>query len=121
MAKLSYEMTGIKELQAIISQRPALMATRVQTIVAKNGAQLQATTKRNMRNAYTKGNWTGKTAGSTKLTLSRAGMTATVAPGTDYFPYLEYGTRFMPAKPTLKPAFAIQSIKFANDLKNLMQ
>ena len=87
MAKLSYEMTGIKELQAKINQRPALMATRVRTIVAKNGAQLQATTKRNMRNAYTKGNWTGKTAGSTELTLSRAGMTATVAPGTDYFPY----------------------------------
>lgn len=87
MANLSYEMNGIKELQARISKRPVLMATRVQKIVAKNGVQLQAATKLNMRNAYTKGNWTGKTAGSTKLTLSRAGMVATVAPGTDYFPY----------------------------------
>ena len=121
MANLSYKMNGIKELQAKISRRPALMATRVRTIVAKNGAQLEAATKNNMRNAYTKGNWTGKTAGSTKLTLNRAGMVATVAPGTDYFPYLEYGTRFMPAKPTLKPAFAIQLIKFTNDLKKLMQ
>ncbi|MEK1451095.1 hypothetical protein HC021_08175 [Limosilactobacillus fermentum] len=48
-------------------------------------------------------------------------MTVSVGPTTDYFPYLEYGTRFMSAMPTLKPAFDVQSQMFINELKRLMQ
>ena len=83
---------------------------------------------RNMTEAYTghkEGSRFVKPTGTTKrsvdITYQQAGMTAIVAPHTEYFAYLEYGTRFMAARPTLKPAWVMQRVKFANDLKKMMR
>ena len=62
---------------------------------------------------------TGDTARSITLTMSDGGLTATVAPETEYSFYLEVGTRFMPAQPFVKPAFDIVKPKFLEDLKKL--
>ena len=86
----------------------------VPQVVKKHGAQLSSRTQSNMQAAYTHGYSTGRTRRSVKPIFSDGGMT-------DYFPYLEYGTRFMSAMPTLKPAFDVQSQMFINELKRLMQ
>ncbi|WHO84900.1 HK97-gp10 family putative phage morphogenesis protein [Limosilactobacillus oris] len=119
MAKISFKLTGIKELQQAIEKREDL--TPVKTIVAKHGVLLQQKTISNMNAAYTAGYSTGATARSVTNDIGDGGLSATVAPHTEYFPYLEWGTRFQSAKPTLKPAFAYQSVKFVNDLQKLMK
>lgn len=119
MAKISIKLTGIKELQQSIEKRKDL--TPVKMIVAKHGALLKEKTISNMGAAYTAGYSTGATARSVTNTIGDGGLSATVAPHTEYFPYLEYGTRFMSPRPTLKPAFAYESVKFVNDLQKLMK
>lgn len=121
MAKITFELKGARELQRAIAKRPMMMATQTKTIVDKHGALLKKKTAQNMAAAYTAGYSTGATKDSLSKTFSNAGMTVTVAPHSKYFAYLEYGTRFMSARPTLKPAFAYQSIQFVNDLKKMMK
>lgn len=121
MTKVGIRMTGDKELLAALRKRPVLMATSARKIVDRNGRQLKAQTMRNMASAYNAGYSKGNTKRSVDVVFSQAGLTATVAPHTDYFSYLEYGTRFMSPRPTLKPAFAYQRVKFVNDLRKLMK
>ena len=119
MAKISIRLTGIKQLQQAIERKKDL--TPVKMVVAKHGAQLQKKTISNMNAAYTAGYSHGYTAKGTTLDIGDGGLSATVAPHTEYFPYLEYGTRFMSARPTLKPAFAYVSVQFVNDLQKLVK
>lgn len=118
MPKISIQLKGIEALQRKIEKKKDLAPVRA--VVAKHGALLKAKTISNMNSAYSAGYSTGATARSVTNTLSNGGMTATVAPHTEYFPYLEYGTRFMAARPTLHPAFTYQSIRFLNDLKKVI-
>lgn len=110
---------GLDDLQAGLKARMDL--TEVPQIVKKHGAQLTSRTQSNMNAAYIHGYSTGRTRRSVKPVFSDGGMTVSVGPTTDYFPYLEYGTRFISAMPTLKPAFDVQSQMFINELKRLMQ
>ena len=55
------------------------------------------------------------------MSISDGGMTATVAPHTEYFPYVEYGTRFMEAEPTLSPAFQKIKQQFYKDVMDLVK
>lgn len=118
---MQIKLQGARDLQVKLRKRPQLLATKVRPIVKRNAAQLKSKTISNMNEAYSAGYSTGATARSITNELSQAGMTATIAPHTEYFPYLEYGTRFMAARPTLKPAFAYQSILFINQLKAVMK
>lgn len=113
------KIEGLDELQAGLKGRMNL--SPVIDVVKKHGAQLSSRTQSNMQAAYTHGYSTGRTRRSVKPIFSDAGMTVSVGPTTDYFPYLEFGTRFMNAMPTLKPAFDVQSQMFINELKRLMQ
>lgn len=113
------KIEGIDKLQAGLEARMDL--TEVPGIVKKHGAQLSSGTQSRMNSAYTHGYSTGRTRRSVKPIFSDGGMTVSVGPTTDYFPYLEFGTRFMGAMPTLKPAFDVQSQLFINELKRLMQ
>lgn len=125
MAKVTFQLKGARELQRAIAKRPMMMATQTKTIVAKHGALLEKKVAQNMAATYLPkkqgGYSTSTTMRSLSTTFSNAGMTVAVAPHTEYFPYLEYGTRFMSARPTLKPAFAYQSIQFVNDLRKMMK
>lgn len=87
MTKVGIRMTGDKELLAALRRRPVLMATSVRKIVDRNGRQLKAQTMRNMASAYNAGYSKGNTKRSVDVVFSQAGLTATVAPHTDYFPY----------------------------------
>lgn len=100
----------------------------VQNIVKKHGAGLSDKTQTNMLNQY-KGHYEGKkfvkptgaTRRSAKVQISNGGMTATVAPSTKYFPYVEYGTRFMRARPTLGPAFRAEAPLFKKDIEKFLK
>lgn len=119
MVQLSIDMKGMDEaIQKLIKKKDL---RPVQTVVKKHGTLLKKKTVANMNSAYTAGYSTGHTARSVTNALSNGGLTATVSVGSEYFPYLEYGTRFMSARPTLHPAFAYQSILFVNDLKKVLE
>lgn len=133
MARSSFkiDLHGTKELAQLLGKNKNL--TPVKKIVAKHGAGLKKGTQQNM-NAMYKGHYeykkgkglvfvppTGNTRRSVTNNITHGGLTATVTANTEYFPYLEYGTRFMAARPTLHPAFAIESMKFVDDLNKLFK
>lgn len=101
---------------------------KVKDIVKKHGAGLSDKTQTAMLKQYT-GHYEGKkfvkptgaTRRSAVVQISDGGMTAVVAPNTKYFPYLEYGTRFMKARPTLKPAFMREAPLFKKDIEKLIK
>lgn len=101
---------------------------KVKDIVKKHGAGLSAKTQNNMLNQYSGHHEgkkfvkpTGATRRSSTVEISNSGMTAIVAPSTKYFPYLEYGTRFMRARPTLGPAFRSEAPLFKEDIEKLVK
>lgn len=100
-------------------QQLAKSKSKVQNIVKQQGSALQSRTRQNMASTYTHGYSTGETARTTELNIKDGGMTAEVAPTTNYFPYLEMGTRKMAAMPTLQPAFDVQSEMFIDKLKEV--
>ena len=118
LANKIVRIEGLDDLQAGLKARMNLAP--VMDVVKKRGAALSSDTQSNMRAAYTHGYSTGRTRRSVKPVFSDGGMTVSVGPTTDYFPYLEFGTRFMNAMPTLEPAFDVQSQMFINELKKLM-
>lgn len=115
----------IEGLQALISDIDARKYTgkQIRNVVMKNGADLQEDAQKRMTKtvAYVKGYSKGTTRRSTTLTISADGMTATVAPHTEYFSYVEYGTRFMEAEPTLNPAFQKIKQQFYKDVMDLVK
>lgn len=117
MAKVGFKIDVDPELMQALNKQKKFAG--VKRVVAKSGANLQRETQRNMAATYTAGYSTGATLRSTKNTIKDNGLTAEVKPGTEYFAYLEYGTRFMDMRPTLKPAFDKVSKEFIQDLKGL--
>lgn len=108
---------GMKTLEKKLESMKDLTAAKA--IVKKNGAELN---RRMVDNAqFTKGYSTGQTRRSINLKLEDDNMTAVVQPGTEYSPYLEYGTRYMDAQPFVKPAWQTQKEIFKNDLDKLVE
>lgn len=126
MSKDSVKLVGMNKLVAKLeyccSDRSAVRA-----VVLKNGNQMNAQMKDNMEKTYVavyktgkkKGQpiHTGDTAGSVNTVLTDHGMTANVGPTMEYDQYVEYGTRFMKAEPTIRPAFEKQVPIFIRDMK----
>lgn len=104
---------GAAELTAALKRN--MKEKAVKRIVRQNGAELQA---RAQKNAPVD---TGTLKRSIGLEISDGGLTATVAPGTEYAEYVEFGTRYMNAQPYVKPAFNVQKEIFKRDLNNLMK
>lgn len=115
----------IEGLQALISDIDARKYTgkQIRNVVMKNGADLQEDAQKRMTKtvAYVKGYSKGTTRRSTTLTISDDGMKATVAPHSEYFSYVEYGTRYMEAEPTLNPAFNKIKQQFYKDVIGLVK
>lgn len=117
MSREFVKLEGITELSNGLKDRAHMHD--VKTIVKRNGADLQSKAQDNMDNTYTKGYSTGATKRSTSVRIADRGLTAIVGPHTKYFSYLEYGTRFMDAKPTLGPALTYQALRFVDQLNVL--
>lgn len=115
MATLKVE--GLDELHVAIKGKFDLAATK--RVVKQNGSELQQ--KMQKKADFKKGYQTGTTKRSISLEMKDAGLTAEVGPGTEYAPYLEYGTRFMDAQPFIHPAFNEQKQQFISDMQRLVK
>lgn len=126
---LNFEGLGRLESKLKIS---AEAAPRVKHVVMKNGADLSNRTQELMNERY-KGHWegtgkkrkwvypTGTTRRSAVVHIDDDGLTAWVGASTAYFPYLEFGTRYMAARPTLGPAFHEVEPTFKRELKQTLK
>lgn len=121
------KIKGIEEVVKVINHKK-LNIEKTKSIVRTHAGQLQANTRKAMEQKYTghyEGNKfvmpTGATRKSVAVEISNGGKTATIGSTTEYFSYLEYGTRFMSARPTLKPAFDKQAPLFKADIEKLIE
>lgn len=126
------EISGFDDLEKILKDKKD-MIEKIKPVIAADGDNLATDTQKRMNQAYTghyewvKGKGrkkvypTGTTRRSTVCELSSDKLTATVAPHTYYFPYLEKGTRHMKARPTLTPAFKTWSRLFKEDVKKIVE
>lgn len=113
----SLELKGLDELIGALKDKANL--NDVKNVVKMNGSEMQ---RKMVRSAsFTQGYQTGTTKRSIKYVPEDNGFTAKVSPGTEYSPYLIYGTRFMAAQDFFRPNFFSQKIQFINDLKRLMK
>lgn len=86
---------------------------RFVSVVRKSTVEVQEKTKRNMGTTYTKTYKSGSKAGKristgqtkkmTNIYFEDSGLKGIIRPETEYFQYVELGTRFMAKEPTLKP------------------
>lgn len=106
-------LKGMSALNKGLTQRMKLEAAAM--IVKQNGAELQ---QKAMRNAPVR---TGTLKRSIRLNLEDGGMTAVCTATAEYAPYVEWGTRFMNAKPYMEPAFEVQLRIFKADMDKLMK
>ncbi|WP_125769557.1 phage tail protein [Companilactobacillus furfuricola] len=82
--------------------------------VRKSTVEVQEQTKRNMGTTYNKRYKSGSKAGKristgqtkrmTNVYFEDNGLKGIIRPETEYFQYVELGTRYMAKEPTLKPA-----------------
>lgn len=120
------KIKGSKDLVDGLKNRQKMAS--IQALVKKHTAQLQQKAQQKTSTAYT-GHYEGtrfvKPTGATKrgimLELSEDGLSGTVGMSMEYNPYLENGTRFMRARPVLKPTFLVEEIALINELKLLMK
>ena len=105
------KIVGMQKLQKKLKDNVSM--ADVKRLIRHNGAEMQAKAQENapVRTGYLKR--------SIGLEITDGGMTAEVEPTADYGPYPELGTRFMEARPYLKPAFDDQKGKYEGDMKKL--
>ncbi|CRH92949.1 phage protein%2C HK97 gp10 family [Chlamydia trachomatis] len=108
---------GLSSLEKKLGDMKKLAAAKA--IVKQNTAELQ---KKMVKGAvFDKGYSTGQTRRSINLELKDDNMTGIVKPGTNYSPYVEYGTRKMSAQPFVRPAYNAQKEIFKQDLNKLVK
>lgn len=115
MPRLKVE--GLDKLQKALKENVTM--NDVKRVVRQNGSEMQSKMQDNAD--FTKGYATGTTKRSIGLEIKDGGFTAEVEPGTEYSPYLEYGTRFMGAQPFVKPAYNAQKAQFKKDMQKLVR
>lgn len=107
------QLKGMDKLVAGLLKRAKMDV--VKQIIKQQTAQLQTRAQQMAGTVYA--HPTGATKRGIKLAITDSGLTGIVAMTQEYNPYTENGTRFMRARPVLKPAFLYQKIQFINQLK----
>ena len=112
---------GLIELDKALKKR--LNMNDVKKVVLVNGGEMAKRAKQNASasGAFVKGYTTGATRDATNAEYIDDGLTAVVAPETEYAGYVEFGTRRMEAEPFLKPAWETQKEQFLTDMKKLVK
>lgn len=64
---------------------------------------------------------TGTLRRSIHTVLSAGGLTATVGPSVAYSAFVEFGTRYMPARPYMRPAAELVLPRFTDRMKALLK
>ena len=126
---MSKELKGADELIAKLKRNVTL--NDVKEVIKLNTSEMQ---QNMVRSASFNGHFeweakkglvfvkpTGTTKRSIALEISNGGLTGKVAPGTEYSPYLIYGTRFMAAQDFFRPNYHKQAIQFKQDMQRLVE
>lgn len=113
MARRNVSLKGVSELTMKLKSNANMKD--VKQIVKQNTAEL---TQGAQRKAPVD---TGNLRRSITMDLSDGGLTGKVKPTADYAPYLEYGTRFQPAQPFMRPSFNKQKAQFKSDMDKLVE
>lgn len=113
MGGIKITLKGDKELQKMIKKckNPA----KIKACVSRSGATLQTTAQRDAPVD------TGTLRRSITLEIKDNGMTAEVAPHVHYAAYQEFGTRFIPAHPYLRPALETASAEFKANVEKVVK
>ena len=111
MAEISIK--GLKKLQKKLAGNADL--GQVRNVVKQHGAQLQRNAQRQAPVD------TGNLRRSINLEITGGGTEAKITPTAEYDPYVEYGTRYMNARPFLSPAAMTQFPKFKKDLEMILK
>lgn len=113
-ASFNFHFKGNNQLVAALNERADLDLVREALRI--NGAELQS---KAMRKApVDTGNL--KRGITIQSDLADRGMTIRVTSQAEYSPYVEYGTRYMAAKPFMRPAYKEQKAQFKADMKRIM-
>ena len=107
------KIKGINELSLKLKKNANM--NEVKAIVKTNGAEMN--NKAQIKAPVD----TGFLRRSIIFELADAGFTSKVKALAEYAPYLEHGTRFMPAQPFIGPAYRVQKQQFKNDLQKLVE
>ena len=108
-------LDGLSHLSKALQQKTKSITPDLERIVKRHGAALQ---QKAMRAAPVD---TGTLKRSITLDISFTGLTATIAPHTDYASYVEYGTRYMDAQPYMRPSYNAQLPLFKADISKLVK
>lgn len=113
MAKGTLKINGTKELVGKLKRNANL--SDVKNVVIINGAEMQKQAQRlaPVDTGYLRRNIT--------LRIMDRGFTARVKSEAEYAPYQEYGTRYQPGKPHIRPAYIKQKKRFVRDMRRLMK
>lgn len=113
MSRTAVRLEGFEELQERLKKNATL--EDVKTVVQYRGVQMQDVAQTVCPRR------TGQLADGITLEILDGGLTAEVAPHTNYAGYVEWGTRFMSAQPYVRPAYMQESERFKADLSKLMK
>lgn len=111
------KLVGMDKLQRKLKRNASMID--VKEVVKTNGVRLERAIKANTKEAFVRGYSEGYTADSVSGQISDGGLTYTAGEGMEYDPYVEYGTRFMEAEPTVTPAAEEVFRQFKRDLDKL--
>lgn len=109
--RMRVDIKGVAELHAALVKGASVVQDLEKTIV-KNGSEMQQSAMRYapVDTGFLKRN----------VTLGGDSLTAEVESTADYAPYQEYGTRYQPGTPHIRPAFEKQKPIFEKDIKDVV-
>lgn len=113
MARGNFRIKGTADLVGKLKRNANL--NDIKNVVKLNGAEMQRAAQRYAPVA------TGNLKREIELSSEDNGFVAKVASTADYAPFQEYGTRFQPGKPHIRPSYFEQRKKFIQDMKRLMK
>lgn len=109
---MKIELKGAAEL-VVYLQKKQRIDEKIKTAVKNNTAEMQANAQRNAPVD------TGFLKRGITQEITDGGMTGKVKSTAEYAPYQEYGTRYQPGTPHIRPAFYEQKDKFIEDIKKI--
>lgn len=110
---MGFKFVGADKLEKALRDKAKLAAAK--QIVRSCGTKLQRGAENNAPVD------TGTLKRSITIEIEDDGLTAVVAPHTEYAAYVEYGTRYMTAQPYMRPAYEEVKAEFKSKMEELVR
>lgn len=110
---MGIKLVGADKLEKALRNKAKLAAAK--QIVKNCGSKLQKGAENNAPVD------SGTLKRSITIEIEDDGLTAVIAPHTDYAAYVEYGTRYMAAQPYMRPAYEKAKAEFKSKMEELVR